>query len=294
MRSVAWTDCLQAIIMLVSSILFLYYIINHFLGGFGQFYQVIQTEHADLLAANKMSYQRFLGLTIPWLFFALTNPQVNQRMFISRDEKSLKTMITGFAIFGFIYTLIVVHIGLVARPILPGVTNTDLITPLLLEKIPVILALFVFLGIVAASVSTLNSIILTLSSMCTVDIYSQLLAVDEKKQLLFGKIMVPVIAVLAFFFSLGKFGIIVELSVMSSAGLLALAPSYFGIFWPKRDLIAALSSIIVGGLTTIIMYFTGYYPLGIWPGVWCIILSTIIFIVISVIRSSSSHSYKHN
>ncbi len=294
MRSVAWTDFLQSIIMFVSSILLLYYVINNFLGGFGQFFQVIQTEHTDLLDANKMSYQRFLGLTIPWLFFALTNPQVNQRMFIPRDQKSLKTMITGFAIFGLIYTIIVVHLGLAARHILPGVTNTDLITPLLLAKIPVILALIVFLGIVAASVSTLNSIILTLSSMCTIDIYSQLLETDEKKQLLFGKIMVPVIAVLAFFFSLGKFGIIVELSVMSSAGLLALAPSYFGIFWPKRDLIAALSSIIVGGLTTIIMYFTGYYPLGIWPGVWCIILSTIIFIVISIIRSSSSHSYKRN
>jgi SSS family solute:Na+ symporter len=159
-----------------------------------------------------------------------------------------------------------------------------MITPLILEKTPVLLALIVFLGIVAASVSTINSIILTLSSMCTVDIYGQLFEVEEKTKLIFGKIMVPVIAILAFLFSLGKFGIIVELSVMSSAGLLALAPSYFGIFWPKRDLIAALSSIIIGGLSVITMYFTGYYPLGIWPGVWCIIISTIIFIVIAEIR----------
>ncbi len=96
--------------------------------------------------------------------------------------------------------------------------------------------------------------------------------------------MVPVIAVLAFFFSLGKFGIIVELSVMSSAGLLALAPSYFGIFWHKRNLTAALSSIIVGGSVTVVTYFTGYYPLGIWPGVWCIIVSTIVFIAISLLK----------
>ena len=285
MRSVAWTDSLQSIIMLISSLLFLYYILNHFFGGVSQFFQIVQKEHSELLAAGRMPYQNFLGLTIPWLFFALTNPQVAQRMFIPKDRKSLKIMITGFAFFGFLYTLIVIHLGLAARYILPEVTNTDMITPLMLEKVPALLALLVFLGIVAASVSTVNSIILTLSSMCTVDLYSHLFKTEEKAQLLFGKIMVPVIALLAFFFSLGKFGIIVELSVMSSAGLLALVPSYFGIFWAKRDLTAALSSIITGGLSTIIMYFTGYYPLGIWPGVWCIIISAIIFISVSKIRT---------
>lgn len=286
MRSVAWTDCLQSMIMLISSLALLYYVINNFFGGLGSFFQIIQQEHSELLAANKMPYQRFLGLTIPWLFFALTNPQVAQRMFIPKDKKSLNTMIIGFATFGLVYTLIVVHLGLAARHIFPQVTKSDMITPLILEKIPVLLALVVFLGIVAASVSTVNSIILTLSSMCTVDIFSHFYRFEEKAKLIFGKIMVPIIAILAFFFSLGRFGIIVELSVMSSAGLLALVPSYFGIFWPKRDLVAAISSIVIGGASTIIMYFTGYYPLGIWPGVWCIFISTLIYILISKIRFS--------
>ncbi|MFW6148985.1 MAG: sodium:solute symporter family protein [Atribacterota bacterium] len=286
MRSVAWTDTLQSLIMFISSIVLLYYVMNHFFGGFNQFFQVIQNDHNDLLAANKMPFQRFLGLTIPWLFFALTNPQVAQRMFISRDKKSLRIMITGFAVFGLIYTLIVVHLGLAARHIFPDIVNTDMITPMILEKIPVALALVVFLGIVAASVSTVNSIILTLSSMSTVDVYGKLFKVEEGKRLLFGKIMVPLIALSAFFFSLGQFGVIVELSVMSSAGLLALAPSYFGIFWKKGNSIASISSIVVGGLTTIVMYFTGYFPLGIWPGMWCLIISSTIFFLVSIIRYS--------
>ncbi len=284
MRSVAWTDTLQSLIMFISSIILLIYVMNHFFGGFSQFFQIMQNEHADMLNASKMNYQRFLGLTIPWLFFALTNPQVAQRMFISRNKKSLKIMIAGFSIFGLFYTLIVVHLGLAAKHIFPQITNTDLITPMILEKTPVFLALVVFLGIVAASVSTVNSIILTLSSMCTVDIYGKLFSAGEDKRLLFGKIMVPVISMAAFFFSLGRFGIIVELSVMSSAGLLALVPSYFGIFWQKGDKVAAISSIISGGLATITMYFTGYFPLGIWPGIWCLIISTLVFILISQIR----------
>jgi len=281
MRSVAWTDTLQSIIMFASSIILIFYVMNTFFGGFGQFFQIIQNDHGDLLNANKMPYQRFLGLTIPWLFFALTNPQVAQRMFISRDKKSLRTMIIGFSFFGLIYTLIVVHLGLAARHIFPNITNTDMITPLILGEIPVILSLFVFLGIVAASVSTVNSIILTLSSMCAVDVYGELFKAGEGKRLLFGKIMVPIIALSAFFFSLGQFGIIVELSVMSSAGLLALAPSFFGIFWEKGNSTAAISSIVIAGLSTIIMYFTGYFPFGIWPGIWCLIISTVVFIAVS-------------
>jgi len=292
MRSVAWTDTLQSFIMFISSIVLLIYVMNHYFNGFGNFIQTIQAEHTDLLSAKNMSYHKFIGLTIPWLFFALTNPQVAQRMFISRDKKSLKTMIIGFAVFGLVYTLIVVNLGLAARHIFPDIVNTDKITPLLLENIPVALALIVFLGIVAASVSTVNSIILTLSSMCTVDVYGKLFNVEEGKRLLFGKIMVPIIALLAFFFSLGQFGIIVELSVMSSAGLLALAPSYFGIFWKRGDRVGSISSIVVGGLLTVLMYFTGYYPFGIWPGVWCLVFSSLIFIVISNIRFQKSQNYK--
>jgi Na+/pantothenate symporter len=104
--------------------------------------------------------------------------------------------------------------------------------------------------------------------------------------------MVPIIAISAFFFSLGQFGIIVELSVMSSAGLLALAPSYFGIFWEKGDNVAAISSIVIAGLSTIIMYFTGYFPLGVWPGIWCLLISTVIFIAVSKARFHSKSNIK--
>jgi len=71
---------------------------------------------------------------------------------------------------------------------------------------------------------------------------------------------------------------------MSSASLLALALSFLGIFWEKGDRIASISSIIVGSTATVMMYFTGYFSLGIWPSVWCLILSTIVFIMGSLIR----------
>ncbi len=284
MRSVAWTDTLQSLIMIISSIALLLYFVYFKLGGFGNLFLSLEKDYPKMLSATNIPYQKFLGLSIPWMFFALTNPQVSQRMFIPKDISSLKKMIIGFAIFGFVYTFIVINLGLAAKCIFPHVSNPEMMTSILLSHTPIFLSLFVFVGIIAASVSTVNSITLTLSSMATVDIFSHNSnEKSEKKALAFGKWMVPVIAAFAFFFAIGKFGLIVNLSVISSAGLLAVAPTYIGIFWKKSSSVAAISSILLGGFITLFFYFFKIFPFGIWPGVWSAIVSTLTFIIVSLL-----------
>jgi len=281
MRSVAWTDALQSLIMLISSILLVFFIIYVKLDGFKNFFSILETEHSDLLSASKMPYLKFIGLSVPWMFFALTNPQVSQRMFIARDKKSLKNMIIMFAIFGFLYTLIVVSLGLAAKCLFPAVSKSDTVTSVLLSHVPVLLALIVLISIVAASVSTVNSITLTLSSMFTIDFFKK----SVKKNLFLAKLTIVLIAIIAYLFSLKRFDVIVELSVMSSAGLLAIAPSYIGIFWKKSTKAGAIISILAGGSVAIIMYSMGQFPLGIWPGIWTAIVSVITFIFFSLITT---------
>ncbi len=292
MRSVAWTDALQSVIMIIASIVLLLYVILSGFGSFGNFFGTLQNSHPELLSAKNMSYQKFIGLSIPWMFFALTNPQVSQRMFLPKDKKSLKNMVIGFSFFGLIYTFIVVNLGLAAKCIFPNILKTDTVTMEILNHVPTALALIVFISIVAASVSTVDSIILSLSSMCTVDIFGKIPKINKEKQLPFGVLMVPTIAILAFIFALGRFGAIVELSVMSSAGLLATAPAYIGIFWKRATKIGAITSILAGGTTVIILYSTKYFPLGMWPGVWCAIISTLTFILVSLGTDRSKQQSK--
>ena len=286
MRSVAWTDALQSLIMLVSSILLVFFIIHVKLDSFKNFFSILENEHSDLLSASKMPYLKFIGLSIPWMFFALTNPQVSQRMFIARDKKSLKNMIIIFAVFGFLYTLIVVNLGLAAKCLFPAVSKSDTVTSVLLSHVPVLLALIVLIGVVAASVSTVNSITLTLSSMFTVDFFKK----SAKKNLVLAKLTIVLTAIIAYLFSLKRFDVIVELSVMSSAGLLAIAPSYIGIFWKKSTKAGAIISILAGGSVAIIMYSIKEFPLGIWPGIWTAIVSVITFIFFSLITTKPQNS----
>jgi SSS family solute:Na+ symporter len=268
---------------LATSVFLLFFIVFTFFGGFGSYVASVETEIPSYLTV-KWPFPLFLGLSLPWFFFALTNPQVTQRLFIPRSVGSMKNMVRGFIIFGFIYTIIVTLLGLASRIMVPGLEVADMAMPALLSKVPILLALLVFVGIVAAAISTLNSIILTLSSMCSRDIYKALSPnVSEERELLVGKMIIPVIAVVCFAFAQLKVDLIAILSSMASAGLLVQLPAIVGaFFWKRGTATGALVSMIVGGITVGGMFIVGWYPLGHWPGVWGLVICSILFLTVSL------------
>jgi len=290
LRSVAWTDALQASIMLFSSLLFLGILLSK-VGGLSNLFSTLETSNLELLYANSWSFMKFLGLTTPWFFFALSNPQVSQRLFIAKNARSLRTMILGFSAFGLIYTLIVGLIGLSSRIILPGVPSSDLVMPTLLASESSLIALIVLLGIVGAAVSTVNSIILTLSSMFARDILRALKDVPEEKELLAGKLLVPIIALFALVFSYFRFGLIVELSVASSTGLLAAVPSTIGaLLWKRGGKWSASVSILTGAAVAVLLYSTSSSPLGLYPGLWVAIVSFSSYLLLSLFEDAPSEA----
>lgn len=302
LRSIAWTDAFQAVVMMVSAILLLTLIMSE-LGGLKMFLSRFEAEHADLLTvpagSGSWSLNMFIGLTLPWLFFCISNPQVSQRFFIPESVKAMRQMMGGFLVFGFVYTLIAVLWGLGARMLVPGLDNADMATPSLLAMsfVPRALALVAMIGIVAAAVSTIDSILLTLSSVWARDIYRGVLnpRASEARELRIGQWVIPVMAVIALVFAWqvstksGLDFMIAPLSSAASAGLLMVVPSIFGaFFWRKATAAGSLSSIISGAALVLVLQVTGAKPLGWWPGVWGLILCTVVFVVVSLVTRAPS------
>ncbi|MGC9444739.1 MAG: sodium:solute symporter family protein [Candidatus Methanospirareceae archaeon] len=297
MRGVAWSDAAQALVMLVTSTALLFFLVHLLLGGWSAFFTTLETEYPTLLTTPGpnayFNFPKFLGLTLPWFFFALTNPQVSQRLFIPKSLKSARTMIWGFLIFGFIYTVISTLFGLMGHVLYPALADPDLVMPTLLaEKTPAIAALLITLGILAAAVTTANSIILTLGSMVARDVYKAVgISATELREMQVGRSIILVMAAALIAFSWRPFGLIVELSVLSSAGLLALVPSLIGaFFWRKATAVGALASMIIGGLVIAALYFGHLYPLGQWPGIWGFLCTTVTFIVVSWVTKAPAHA----
>jgi SSS family solute:Na+ symporter len=294
LRSVAWTDALQALIMLGVSIIAVWYLADKGFGGFGGFFDKMNKEISQLLTGPGLfKFNVFFGLALPWIFFSLSNPQVTQRLFIPKSVAAFKQMIGGFLIFGLIYTIVSVLWGFGARLVVPGLENADLATPSLLAHpiIPWSIAIIVMIGILAAAISTIDSILLTLSSMVARDIYKIGINpnISEKLELRVGKAVIPILAAIFFIFAYwasGKKGLafmIVPLSVAASAGLLMAVPTIIGaFFWKRATAAGALSSMIIGAILVLILQITGIKPLGWWPGVWGAIVCTGLYIIVSL------------
>lgn len=291
-HSVMWTDALQALIMIISATAVVLVVI-HQLGGFGDFFYNLETNYAEMLSVpgnGYFNFLTFLGLTIPWFFFSLSNPQVSQRLFMPASLRDLRIMLIGFLVFAVIYTFVAITWGFSAMQMFPDLDNADLATPLLLSSgiIPSVLGVIVMVGIFAAAVSTIDSILLTLSSMFARDVYGNMKKDrTDAQQLKVGKVVIPIIAVLAFLFAKLELNLIAVLSVAASSGLIVTVPSFFGAFFWKRGTAAGvISSVTIGALLVLFLEFTGLKPFGLWPGIWGIVSSTVIFIVVSLMTKA--------
>ncbi|MEN1970221.1 sodium:solute symporter family protein [Lentibacillus sp. N15] len=291
-RSVVWTDSLQAVIMIITATVVVLLVVHH-LGGFGMFFHTLQTDHPASLSVpgnGYFSFTTFLGLTLPWFFFSLSNPQVSQRLFMPASLKGLRQMLIGFLVFGFIYTFVSVLWGFSALQMFPNLTTADLATPKLLSSdlVPPILGVIVMIGILAAAVSTIDSIMLTLSSMFARDVYgNSSKRASDAKQLQVGKIVIPIIAILAFAFAELEFNLIAVLSVAASSGLIVSVPAFVGtFFWKRGTASGVITSVSLGAILVMVLEFTGITPLGLGAGVWGMIISSVLFIVVSLVTKA--------
>jgi SSS family solute:Na+ symporter len=141
------------------------------------------------------------------------------------------------------------------------------------------------IGIMAAAISTIDSIMLTLASMLSRDVYANVnLNVSEKRQLLVGKLVVPVIALMAMGFAELQLDLIAVLSVAASSGLVAMVPAIIGAFYWKRGTAAGAWVSVVGtSVFVLLMYATGNALLGLPAGVWGIVVASVLFVGVSLL-----------
>ena len=109
----------------------------------------------------------------------------------------------------------------------------------------------------------------------------------EEKELLVGKIFVPLFTAIIVAFAAMRLGLIAALSVASSAGLLVMVPALIGsFFWKRGTASAVLASVVIGGLVATILQFSGLKPLGYWPGVWSGLVAAVLFIGVSYLTKA--------
>lgn len=178
MRAVAWTDSGQGLLMLFGLIALLAWLMSDG-GGLGNVTERVAAARPDAVAvpdavtcSNWFSTIALLGLG------SILYPQAIQRIFAARSQKVLQQ---SFAIMTFMpltTTLVVTLIGIAAiARIDPGAgVGSDEVMPVLLGEwaadggVRMFAALLVFIGALAAIMSTADSCLLSLGSLAVGDI----------------------------------------------------------------------------------------------------------------------------
>lgn len=256
LRSVAWTDAALSAVMVISGVLAVGFAVSA-LGGWGEFLSTARSDHGEWLdvpGPGLWSLSTFVALSFPWFFFALSNPQVSQRLFILRDFAAMRRMIRWVLGFGLLFTLIAVVWGFAALQLAPELENTSMATPALLTSgvIPVWVALLLILGILSAAISTLDSIALTVGAMVARDFLPRSLTPNDAQQILAGRMVMAIVILFASYFALQQAQIVQQLAALSAAGLLVAVPPIIGaFFWQRGTATGALAGMLGGSAVAI-------------------------------------------
>ena len=180
MRAVAWTDALQACLMIFGLSLLVIWILGHF-ENLEQFTDIVASNRPESLAPPDLSFCiKWLSLMLLAGLSITVYPHALQRYFAARSHQTAYRAMAGYGFLMVPMHMAVIIIGLGALHILSGShLPQDQILPLLLDKLNQsggwlsLGAGMIFIALCAAMMSTADSVLLSTVSMLRRDFLRQ-------------------------------------------------------------------------------------------------------------------------
>ncbi|WKB35010.1 sodium/pantothenate symporter [Terrilactibacillus sp. S3-3] len=281
-RAVVITDSIQGVVMLLGTVL----IIATILAGGGLPHIMATLRHIDPGLITPYGPHHQFSPSYISSFWVLVGigvvglPQVAVRaMSYKKNSKAMHqaliigTIVVGGIMFGMHFT------GVLARAVMPNIKVGDQVMPLLAMKVlPHPLAGIVLAAPMAAIMTTVNALLLLVSSSVVKDIYLNYIkpdASDQQQAKGLSMLVTGIIGLLVLFMAVHPPNLLIWLNLFAFGGLEAafIWPIVLGLYWKKGNAYGALAAIIIGvGSYIVIQTFYGNL-LGLHPVVIPVILS---------------------
>jgi len=261
-RGVSWTDALQGG-MMIALLGAAVAVVSSKLGGLTSAHLQLAEAFPQMLARPGMDgvYTPgvWLGYMLLWSLCDPMFPQLFQRFYAARDRRALSTTMTLYPLLTAGLFLLPITLGVLGRltyPELPPGATSDQILPLMLSAhVSPILEALVLTAALAALMSTLDSQLLTLSSMFTRDVCVPLSRRWRRDPGHEGN-AVPSWIGKGFVVALALIGLAIAyrppasfrvIATQTFTGLAVLFPTFIGaLYWKRMHPTAAMLSIVVG------------------------------------------------
>ncbi|MFX3657818.1 MAG: sodium:solute symporter family protein [bacterium] len=290
--SVVRTDVLQGALMVVGSMT-IFYFVTDAAGGVARLPEL--AERPDTAALFSWSpgipFVVLIGIALSGSLKLLVDPRQISRFYALKDERSLRTgmwvSVVGIALIQFC----LFPVGLYAHFLIDGVADTDLIIPTLVNDpavFPVWAGDFLIIAIVAAAMSSMDSVLLVGASVLYRDVVAPLRAAlawpvgPPTRPLAWTRGGVVGLAAIAAVVALNPPGGIIEITIFSGSlyAVCFLPAILFGLHWRRGTASAVLGSMICGVVVLLAWMLAGFGALAheVFPA---LIVSCVVYALIA-------------
>lgn len=292
----ALNDLIQGIIMLFGIVAVIAAVLSGH-GGFMAAVKELAAVPSDVMPGAYASFLgpdplNLLGVVILTSLGTWGLPQMIQKFYAIKDEKAVHTGTIISTLFAVVVSGGCYFLGGFSQisgvtPAADGSVAYDTIIPTMLSSLPDLLIGIVVVLVLSASMSTLSSLVLTSSSTLTLDFIKPLFVknMDEKKQLVWMRILLAFFIVLSVVIALDPPAFIAQLMGISWGALAGafLAPFLYGLYWKGVTRAAVWASFICGVGITVSNMFIKYIASPINAGAVAMIAGLVVVPVVSLL-----------
>ncbi|MBS9522919.1 sodium:solute symporter family protein [Litoribacter alkaliphilus] len=301
LKAVIYTDTIQWIILLLGFIFIGLPISYYHVGGWESIRETLPDEFFSL---TNLRWQDFVnwGVTImPIWFVGMT---LYQRIFASRDVASAKKawFIAGFFEWP-IMAFMGVALGLLSRvafeqgliEAVGGEMDPEMGLPILLSTVlPAGIMGLMMSAYFSAVLSTADSCLMAASGNLTTDLFKKFFdRQSDKKNMRLSQLFTLIIGAVALMIALQMTNVL-ELMIYSYAFMVSglLVPLLAAIFWGNTNPQAAMSAMVGGGLTTLVLSLGDWpLPFGLDPNLFGVTMSLALFLLVNKLKTKEKRNY---
>jgi len=289
LKAVAATDVLQMVFIIIG-VFVLFFVVLHDAGGWSNVVSQLP-EHAFDFTPQGNTFADRLDYFQVWFssgLVAISTMSLVQRAMAARTEQVAQNSFYIAGVAYLLFGLVPVTLGYVAVVTMPNVEDANAIIPLLaVEHLhPILVAVFVG-AVVSAIMSTSDSILLGIGTICSVNLLPRIVKnPSDKLSLAVARWSVPAMAMIALERAFSTTSVIASIGDAVSVGFAGMTGPYLlMIWWTKLTSIGGYAGIGAGFAT--FMAAPAIFPE--WPAsLIAAIASLIVAVVVSLATQKSS------
>ncbi len=261
LRAVAWTDLFQGALMAVLLAISLI-LVAQYHGGFTIANQKVMATNPELFSRpgglGRYTLAMWFSYIMLWFFCDPMFPQLFQRFFTAQSDKTISRMMLFYPSVCTVVFFMPVAVGVLGHLSFPHLVGkqADRILPMVVTLVSgdIMSALIIACGL-AALMSTMDSQLLTLSSIFTRDIVP-LVAGKHMKGYAMGRVFVIFLSLAGLALAYKPPATILQIATQTFTGLAVLFPTViFGLYLKRVKALPAILSILCGEGTMLLYYF---------------------------------------